>query len=585
MERDRDKMAERILHLTLEILFQLTGADYTGVKKTFSERYQAPVSEGWGRLLSPITGPPPHPLIHEDINDQKILELTYKMIELLTGEVPIRCQDVAVYVSMEEWEYLEGNKDLYKDIIMEVPQPLTTPVLASKRTTPERCPLPLLPQDCKKENPNVPHDHQGEDQIYINTTEAFVSDVEWCKEEIPTDEYPGDYIRSSKEHVIPSNFIADDPDITQDTYEENAVMPDIPSALHSEDLSSDLFHQVLSYDSLQMVTEDKNYRRDVEHERSHKEEKPFACLKCGKCYVDISELVKHGRSHTEANEFSCSECRKYFIQESKLFEHQKANTGENPCSDPRKCFPAKPKLVKHNRIPTWENSCCEFEKCFTEKSHFTTQVRSYTVEKLFSCSECGACFNRQSNLIRHEKSHRGEKPFSCLICGKYFSQKSNLVEHQKNHTGEKPFSCTECGKCFKHKSDLAKHQRIHTGEKPYLCTECGKCFNQKAHLAKHQRSHTGEKPYLCLECGKCFSQKTTLVYHQKTHTGERPFSCLECGKCFSRKSNLIDHQKTHTGEKPFSCSECGKCFKRKSDLVTHVHKCFTQKTHQTIYTF
>ncbi|KAM4011912.1 gastrula zinc finger protein XlCGF66.1-like [Anomaloglossus baeobatrachus] len=160
MDMDRDKMAERILHLTLEILFRLTGEDYTVVRKTSSERCQAPVSEGWGRPLSPITEPPPHPPIHEDINDQKILELTYKMIELLTGEVPIRCQDVTVYFSMEEWEYLEGHKDLYKDVMMEVPQPLTSPGLSSKRTTPERCPRPLLPQDCKQEDPDVPQDHQ-----------------------------------------------------------------------------------------------------------------------------------------------------------------------------------------------------------------------------------------------------------------------------------------------------------------------------------------------------------------------------------------------------------------------------------------
>ncbi|XP_077113098.1 gastrula zinc finger protein XlCGF66.1-like [Ranitomeya variabilis] len=192
MDMDRDKMAERILHLTLEILFRLTGEDYTVVKKTSSDRCQDPVSEGWERPLSPITGPPPHPLIHEDINDQKILELTYKMIELLTGEVPIRCQDVAVYFSMEEWEYLEGHRDLYKNVIMEVPQPLTSPDLSSKRTTPERCPRPLLPQDCNQEDPNAPQDHQGEDLTHINTTETYVRGDEWCKEEIPSYDYPGE---------------------------------------------------------------------------------------------------------------------------------------------------------------------------------------------------------------------------------------------------------------------------------------------------------------------------------------------------------------------------------------------------------
>ncbi|XP_073538385.1 oocyte zinc finger protein XlCOF7.1-like isoform X2 [Phyllobates terribilis] len=492
MNGDRDKMAERILHLTLEILFRLTGEDYTVVKKTSSERCQDPVSEGWVRPLSPIMGPPPDPLIHEDINDQKILELTYKMIELLTGEVPIRCQDVTVYFSMEEWEYLEGHKDLYKDIMMEVPQPLTSPVLSSKMTTPERCPRPLLPQDCNQENLNVPQDHQGEDLPHINTTETYVRGDEQCKEEIPTNNRT-DCTRSSEGHLISSDFITDDRGMVEDVHEMNLFIPALPSTLQSKDLSSDHFQQVLSTNSLQTVKQNNHHQRSVEHQKIYKEERPFSCSECGRCFTIKSNLAKHERIHTGERPFPCSECSKCFNQHSDLARHQRIHTGEKPFS------------------------CSECGKCFTDKSNLGKHERGHTGEKPFLCSECGKCFRQNAELVRHQRIHTGVKPFSCLECGKCFSVKSSLNKHEKNHTEEKLFSCSECGKCFGQKSDLVAHQKIHSGKNPYSCSECGKIFNWKSYLINHQKIHIKKKQFSCSDCGKSFKQKSSLVSHQRIH--------------------------------------------------------------------
>ncbi|XP_044146388.1 gastrula zinc finger protein XlCGF57.1-like [Bufo gargarizans] len=572
MEKDRDHMAGRILDLTLEIISLITGEDYTVVKKSSGECVTPRVSGGQNRTQSPITEPPPHSLIHE----QKILELTTRITELLSGEVPIRCQDVAVYFSMEEWEYLEGHKDLYKDVMMEN-QSLTSPDGSSQRNPPERCPSPLYFQDCPQEKRNVPLDHQ---ESSGGTTSELKK--------------PGSVSANgaNRMRVYHKDFPLSSYDKAEDnnTTQANSITPNVPSVLHSGDLSTDTagHKKPSSNQSLTGKTRTKQKRGKIfSHvkpfmkrykerldERNCRDKKSFSCSECGKSFTSKVNLVGHQRSHTGEKPYSCSECGKCFSHKSVLVTHLRIHTMGKPfsCSECQKCFSQKAGLVRHQRIHTGEKPflCTECGKCFSHKSDLVIHQRIHTGEKPFSCSECGKCFSEKSSLLIHLRSHLGQKPFSCSECQKCFCRKSNLVKHLRIHTGEKPFSCSECLKCFSDKCGLVTHLRLHTGEKPFSCPECGKCFSVKSHLVGHQRNHTGEKPFSCSECGKCFSHKSALVNHQIIHTGEKPFLCPDCGKCFRMKAMLVAHQRIHTGEKPFSCSECGKCFSGKSSLVKHL---------------
>ncbi|XP_053306996.1 gastrula zinc finger protein XlCGF66.1-like [Spea bombifrons] len=102
MDQDRTQIHKRLLELALEIIYLLTGQDHVVVTKRSLAQ-----SRG-------VTEPPSRPMTHQRNHEQKILELTNKMMSLLTGEVP---EYSTVSLSMEEWEYLEGHKELYRDVM------------------------------------------------------------------------------------------------------------------------------------------------------------------------------------------------------------------------------------------------------------------------------------------------------------------------------------------------------------------------------------------------------------------------------------------------------------------------------------
>ncbi|XP_075070577.1 uncharacterized protein LOC142159778 isoform X6 [Mixophyes fleayi] len=625
MDTDRSHMTESILNITLEIIYLLTGEDYTVVKKKSGEcvtpSSRPCVSGRRSRTQSPIMVTPPHSLIHERNIDQRILELTNKIIQLLTGEVPIRCQDVT-----------EGHKGLSMDVMMENHQNLTSVDGSSNRDTPERCPHPLYSQDHTAETHNILQDQDcdlidmkvedtiGEKETYVRV------DQQCMEEETPTDiSTNGTSNRNTPERcprlLYSRDCIEENPSIPQEyqdwgyfeghkdlykdvmmenhqpltslelhkdpsalikkksvSYEEgNLPHTDIYTPTGYTQFTSTLIEVKLessftgeqSFNNLSYVS---NQRKNV---NDHTVDKSWSCSECGKCFTTKRNFLVHQRIHTGEKSYSCSECGKCFTTNWKLLSHQRCHTvNKKPlphsCSECSKCFSFKSYLVVHQRIHTGEKpySCSECGKCFSVKSNLVEHQRIHTGEKPYSCSECGKCFSFKSYLVVHQRMHTGEKPYSCSDCGKCFRFNSELVRHRRWHTSEKSY-CSECGNCFNQESSLVTHQQIHTIEKPYSCSECGKSFNSKSDFNKHQKIHTGEKPYSCSECGKCFISKSQLIIHQRVHTGERPYSCFECGKCFSFKSNLVEHQRIHTGEKPYSCSICGKCFNQESNLVTH----------------
>ncbi|XP_077106982.1 uncharacterized protein LOC143764848 isoform X3 [Ranitomeya variabilis] len=473
MDKDKKETTEKILSLTLEILYLLTGEDYMVVKKISGELLTTSsvcVSGGLRRIQYPIMKS--SPLITKIRNEQKILELTNKIIELLSREDS------------------EEEKDLNKEVMRKNIRNFRSPVGSRERSMPEKCLRSLYSQDGLEKSHNVPQNKQGDDFFVVKVEDVcededlYGRDIQLCKDEFPTGISQGHSSRNTsfKRLVISQHCTTEDNTIG-DSLEESD--PNIHSVHHDGELSSDpaMYGEWLP-DNLDVVA----------HNTFHRSDKIFPCFLCDKCFTRKSSLVRHQRIHTGEKPYSCSECHKSFTRKTTLVEHQKIHTGDQHLSS------------------------TDQEKSLSEKPDPVINQPELTEDQQFPCLDCEKVFTLKSHLLKHQRLHSGEKPFSCLECGKTFIQRSVLLVHQRSHTGEKPYSCSDCGKRFTQKSDLVVHQRIHTGEKPFSCSECGKSFTQKSTLVIHQRIHRGEKPFACSECGRCFTQKSTLVTHQKVHT-------------------------------------------------------------------
>ncbi|XP_075122541.1 uncharacterized protein LOC142196226 [Leptodactylus fuscus] len=366
----RNHMSTRILELALEIISLITGEDYTVVKKSSGECVTPRVSGGWSRTPSPITEPPPHSLRHE----QKILELTSRITELLSGEVPIRCQDVTVYFSMEEWEYLEGHKELYKEVMMEDQQPLTSADGSSPSNPPDRCPSPPYSQDCPKDQePNVPLDPQM----------VAMEELEYLEDS--QDPYKG--VLKEDQELLSSS----------DGSGQRNPPERCPSPLYSQYCPEDPELNVPLDPQILLL---------------------FVFLLCF-TFIFINHYYFGSFQERDESGPSVSETRADFMssphgsQSQIAIESTSASAEETfPCPECGKHLKCKASLIRHLKI--------------------------HSGEKPFTCTVCGKSFVRKCGLDEHLKTHTGEKPYACPICQRGFTRRDRLESHMKTHGSEGP---------------------------------------------------------------------------------------------------------------------------------------------------
>ncbi|XP_051840711.1 zinc finger protein 263-like isoform X2 [Antechinus flavipes] len=358
--------------------------------------------------------------------------------ETTGSQLPVTFEDVAVYLSQEEWGHQELSK---KALSREAMQENYEHVVTLESQISNQDPATLVEQKEKPWDPNL--------QCVKEQGSARISSIEEKKE--------------NKEENSPSeHFVEKQPQ-------------DMPSG-HSE---------------IEVCW-------TPEQEKSEGQYTPSPEERLGKSTawaLGSSELIRPKKSHPGEKLHKCPVCEKNFSNNSNLIRHQKIHIGERPCkcSECGKGFSRSSHLVIHERTHQRERfyPFSEYGGTVNNSTVITNHGTQRGEKKLFKCLTCGKSFRQHMYLTRHQRIHTGEKPYKCPLCGENFSHSSNLIRHQRIHTGEKPYTCHECGDSFSHSSNWIRHLRTHTGERPYKCSQCGESFSRSSRLMKHQRTHTG----------------------------------------------------------------------------------------------
>ncbi|PIO24175.1 hypothetical protein AB205_0069140, partial [Aquarana catesbeiana] len=269
-DKDQSHMMERIIDLTVEIIYLLTGEGNTVVKKTSGEYV---TSSRHHCVSEEQRGTPRHITVPSSVfltplcDKKKILEVTKKMMELLTGEVS-GAGNSGTLSSNRQGMCLDGER-------------------------------PYSCSECGKG--------------FIEKAKLLIH-LRYHTECGKSFIHKGDLVQHKKIHTSERPYLC---------------LECGKSFIHKGDLVQ---HQkihtgVRPYSCSEC---EKSFTHKVtldEHQRTHTGERPYLCAECGKSFTQKGSLVYHQKNHTGEGPYSCSECGKCFIWKGHLDKHQRIHTG------------------------------------------------------------------------------------------------------------------------------------------------------------------------------------------------------------------------------------------------------------------
>ncbi|XP_075034227.1 uncharacterized protein LOC142095229 isoform X2 [Mixophyes fleayi] len=449
------------------------------------------------------------------------------------GEIPVRYEDVAVFFTREEWNYIEGNEDLYKKEMLSDPN-------EPKESQADNS------ADVFKEDTDITDDHFF-NLLSVNMrysqghSRRAASQGKKLGKGLPLKvEYFSDGIneREGNEDSDWDTAATHDLEFLSDNERERRGDED-----DNFDKATDLDMSCLSdvgYEETVRENQDSDSPVHMETDSStdagmrwdtmgEPPDPPGSTLWIAPDGTTSTQWIPQYGSTSTGPFLKKPRSRKKKPKDPELLNKsvsasQTTDTDRIPLDDPTD----QEEVVKNSEDTTRDSTalgpvdgqspqleetlwCDICNKSFRNETELETHQTTHLEEMSLECEECGEAFDSGPELEKHKIKKHGKMRYPCEICGLQYNYRSQYIIHQRAHTGEKPFRCHECGQAFGHKSSLVIHQRKHSGSTPYNCDKCGKMFDTEEALEKHSKLR------FCAKCKKCFTRRA-LRRHMQTHT-------------------------------------------------------------------